>query len=54
LNDFIVAVEFKHHVLDLTSQTMTDTTGCHRLEPMTVNIGTTIDSPEIDKIVLKK
>mmetsp|Transcript_55703 Transcript_55703/g.156288 ORF Transcript_55703/g.156288 Transcript_55703/m.156288 type:complete len:597 (-) Transcript_55703:34-1824(-) len=45
LLDFHVGVEFQHHVLHLTGQTVTDSAGSHRLEPVAVNIRTTINGP---------
>mmetsp|Transcript_17700 Transcript_17700/g.32724 ORF Transcript_17700/g.32724 Transcript_17700/m.32724 type:complete len:660 (+) Transcript_17700:319-2298(+) len=45
LGNFVVGVEFQHHVLDLSGQTVTNPTGSHRLEPVAVDIDTTVDGP---------
>jgi hypothetical protein len=54
LDNFIVLVELQHDVLNLSGQTVTDTAGSHRLEPVAVNIGTTIKGPVKSNQISKK
>lgn len=41
------AIELHHHVLDLTGLAVTNTRGCHGLEPVAVSVGSTIYSPVV-------
>jgi hypothetical protein len=45
LDDFTVLVKLEHDVLDLSGQTVTDTTGGHGLEPVAIDIGSTVKCP---------
>ena len=38
-------VEFHHHVLDLAGLAVTDARGGHRLEPVTVGVGSSVNGP---------